>query len=98
MAYKEKICPKCGDKHTKRGEFCSRTCGNQKRHTESAKRKISKGKSAWLLSGTDEAEAEIHNFVSKGINKTPDPVAPVKYNENMTGNQFVQDGDLWTEV
>ena len=98
MAYKEKICPMCGKKHTKRGEFCSRSCGNTRKHTESAKRKISKGKSAWLRGGSDEAEAAIHNFTSKGLNKEADPVAPVKYNERIDTNQFVQDGDLWTEV
>jgi hypothetical protein len=97
VAYKEKICPKCGVKHNKRGEFCSRTCGNQKKHTESAKRKISKGKSAWLLSGTDEAEAEKHNFISKGINKTPEPVPPVVH-KSIGENQFIAGGDLWTEV
>jgi hypothetical protein len=37
-----------------------------------------------------------HNFTSKGKNQTPDPVPPVKSNDNLAGNQFVADGDVWT--
>jgi hypothetical protein len=82
--------------HNKRGEFCSRSCGNQKKHTSETKKKIGKAKSAWLTSGTDEAEVAVHNFVSLGTNKTPDPVAPIR--DNMGTGRFVQDGDLWEEV
>jgi hypothetical protein len=28
MGYKSKTCPKCNAVHNKRGEFCSRSCGN----------------------------------------------------------------------
>jgi hypothetical protein len=97
VAYKEKTCPMCGKKHNKRGEFCSRSCGNTRKHTESAKRKISKGKSAWLNSGSDEAEASIHNFTSKGLHKTPDPVAPI-VSRDLGYGRYVEDGDVWEEV
>ena len=96
MAYKEKTCPKCNSKHTKRGEFCSRSCGNSRPLTKEQKQKIGAAKSAWLTSGSDEAEVAVHNFVSQGTNKTPDPVAPVR--DNMGSGRFVQDGDLWEEV
>lgn len=36
---KEKECPKCGTKHTKRGPFCSLSCGNARNHTEEDKQK-----------------------------------------------------------
>lgn len=36
---KLKICPKCGTEHTKRGDFCSRSCGNAREHTEQDKQK-----------------------------------------------------------
>lgn len=98
MAYKEKTCPKCGDKHNKRGEFCSRSCGNTRKHTEATKRLIGKKKSAWLLSGDDKAESAIHSFTSLGKNKDAEPVAPVIQNDRVGSNQFVSDGDLWTEV
>lgn len=97
MAYKEKECPKCGVKHNKRGEFCSRSCGNSRALSPEHKAKIGKKKSEWLLGGSDEAEVAVHNFVSKRINGELDPVAPpVKTPVDV--NQFVQDGDLWTEV
>jgi hypothetical protein len=97
MAYKEKTCPKCSSKHTKRGEFCSRSCGNQRKHKAETKKKIGVAKSAWLTSGTDEAEVEKHNFTSKRINGEPEPIAPPT-KKPIQSNQFVQDGDLWTEV
>jgi len=33
----EKICPKCGVTHKKRGDYCSRSCGNVRVHTEEDK-------------------------------------------------------------
>ena len=96
MGYKSKTCPKCGVTHNKRGEFCSRSCGNTRKHKPETKEKIGKAKSAWLTSGDERAEVEVHNFVSQGNNQTPDPVAPVR--DNIGRGRFVQDGDLWEEV
>ena len=97
MAYKEKQCPKCGVKHNKRGEFCSRSCGNSRVPTTEHREKLSAAKSAWLTSGTDEADVEKHNFISKGNSAPPEPVAPPSRSP-LKSNQFVQDGDLWNEV
>lgn len=97
MAYKEKTCPKCSIKHNKRGEYCSRSCGNSRPLTAEQKQKIGQKKSAWLTGGTDSAEVAVHNFTSGGNNKTPEPLAPV-VSKNIPDNSFVQDGDLWTEV
>lgn len=97
MAYKEKTCPKCGVTHNKRGEYCSRSCGNQKKHKPETKQKIADAQRAYLTSGTDEAEVAKHNFISKRNNGEPDPVPPV-VSKNIPDNSFVQDGDLWTEV
>lgn len=97
MAYKEKTCPKCGVKHNKRGEFCSRSCGNKRAHTAEQSRKIGEKKSAWLTSGHDKADVEVHNFISKANNAPAEPVAPPAI-KPIGSNQFVEDGDLWTEV
>ena len=35
---KEKDCPRCGTTHTKRGLYCSRSCGNVREHTEEDKK------------------------------------------------------------
>jgi len=32
-----KTCPRCGVSHQKRGEYCSRSCGNVRVHTEEDK-------------------------------------------------------------
>ena len=97
MGYKSKTCPKCGVVHNKRGEFCSRSCGNSRPLTREQKKKIGEAKSAWLTSGSDEAEVAVHNFVSQGTNKTPDPVAPI-VPIDVGYKRYVEDGDLWEEV
>lgn len=97
MAYKEKTCPKCQAKHNKRGEYCSRSCGNTRKHTEETKAKIAEGKREWLSSGTDAAEVEKHNYISKRDHAEPDPVPPQKPIDLGHG-RFVEDGDLWEEV
>jgi hypothetical protein len=96
MGYKSKTCPKCGAVHNKRGEFCSRSCGNTRAHKPETKALLSQKQSEWMTSGDERAEAQIHSFTSLGNNKTPDPIAPVR--DNIGGGRFVQDGDLWEEV
>lgn len=95
MAYKEKECPMCGTKHKKRGQFCSRSCGNKRNHTSETKELLSKKQTEWLTSGNDRAEVAKHNFVSRGNNKPDEPVAP-PVRAPLSDNQFVADGDLWT--
>ena len=94
MAYKEKICPKCGVKHNKRGEYCSRSCGNSREPTTEHKQKIAEVKRQWHAT-SDAAGIVAHNFISRGLNKDPEPVPP--QNPIDLGNRFVQDGDLWEE-
>ena len=96
MGYKSKTWPKCNAVHNKRGEFCSRSCGNQKKHTPETKALIAKKQTEWMTSGDDRAEAQVHSFTSLGNNQIPDPVAPIR--DNMGSGRFVQDGDLWEEV
>ena len=97
MGYKEKTCPKCGDKHNKRGEFCSRSCGNTRKHKPETKALLAKKQTEWLTSNTDEAEVAKHNFISKRINGEPDPVAPI-VPVDVGHGRYVEDGDLWEEV
>ena len=96
MAYKQKTCPECGTVHTKRGQYCSRKCGNAKRDwTAENKAKVSAGLQKWHKE-SDTAAVAAHNFISKGLNKEAEPVPPQVYDGPEDG-QFVQDGDLWTE-
>jgi hypothetical protein len=96
MAYKEKNCALCGVKHNKRGEFCSRSCGNTRAHTKQSKKAISDAKREWHAT-SDIAAVVAHNYTSLGNNKVLDPVAPVSPSR-LSHNQFVEDGDLWTEA
>ena len=97
MPYKEKTCPKCQAKHNKRGVYCSRSCGNQKSHTEETKIKLSQKQTEWLTSGDEKAEVAKHNFISKSNSASPDPVPPMKPIDLGAG-RFVQDGDIWEET
>jgi hypothetical protein len=96
MAYKEKTCPKCGVTHKKRGEFCSRSCGNARAMPEYQKESIAAAKREWHAT-SDTAAVAAHNYTSKGLNKDPDPVAPMVARDAGFG-RFVEDGDIWEEV
>lgn len=100
MAYKEKECEQCHAKHTKRGRFCSRECsdlaGKNRKWTAEQKKAVSDGLQKWHAT-SETAEVAAHNFVSKGNNKIPDPVPPMKPID-LGNNRFVQDGDIWEEV
>jgi hypothetical protein len=96
MAYKEKICPKCNATHNKRGEYCSRSCGNQKPHTPETLAKLSITQSNHMNSGHDSAQQSIYSF-TQALHPVPEPVAPPTKSP-LKSNQFVSDGDLWTEA
>jgi hypothetical protein len=99
MAYKEKECEQCHAKHTKRGRFCSRACSDEANRgrtwTAEQKAAVSDGLREWHAT-SDTAEVVAHNFISKGNNKTPEPVPP-PVRTPLSDKQFVQDGDLWEE-
>ena len=100
MAYKEKECEQCGTKHTKRGRFCSRECSitasKGRTFTAEEKASVSAGLSKWHKE-SDTAAVAVHKWSQQGLNPTPEPVAP-PVKSRVEHNQFVQDGDLWTEV
>lgn len=92
MAYKEKTCPTCGATHNKRGPYCSRSCGNSRPMPEYQKQTMSEVKKEWAYN-TDEGEEarwRINNH------DEPEPVAPIRTQDSLQVNQFVQDGDIWT--
>ena len=95
MSYKEKVCLKCGTTHKKRGEYCSRSCGNSRVPTDEHRAKVASAKREWHAT-SDTAAVVAHNFTSKRINAEPDPLPPTKPIDLGLG-RFVQDGDLWEE-
>lgn len=98
MAYKEKICEQCGTKHKKRGRFCSRACSDiankNRKWTAEQKAAVSAGLQQWHAT-SDTAAVAAHNYVSKGKNQPPEPVAPPT-RLPLDDNQFIAGGDIWT--
>lgn len=95
MAYKEKTCPRCGTKHTKRGEYCSRSCGNVREWNKEQRQSVSDGLKQWHAT-SETAEVAAHNFISAGLNKIPDPISP-PVRVPLESNQFIADGCVWTD-
>ena len=108
MAYKPKNCPTCNTAHTKRGPYCSRSCGNSRSFTPEEKANLSAKQIAHLNSDADTAEETRWRYTEIGrihrearlnptlIDKSTDDynVIPARLPE---GNTFVSDGDLWSE-
>jgi hypothetical protein len=62
--------------------------------SDKQKQAISDAKKEWHA--TSEIAAVVaHNYVGKRNGATPDPVAP-PVRSPLSDNQFVADGDLWT--
>ena len=89
--YPEKQCPTCLKTFAKQGKYCCRACGNSRTFTPTYKAKVSNALKQKMI---DDPE-----FKQKQIAKiNPDiPIPPME--ESPLGlNQFLADGDLWTEV
>ena len=99
MAYKEKECEQCGNKHTKRGRFCSRTCsdiaGKNRKWTAEQKAAVSDGLKQWHAT-SETAQVAVYKWSQQGLNPTPEPVEP-PVRAPLADNQFVAGGDVWTE-
>jgi endogenous inhibitor of DNA gyrase (YacG/DUF329 family) len=94
MAYKEKKCPTCLTVHNKRGPYCSRSCGNHRTWTKEQKEVFGEKKREYLYSDSDKAEVERWQINAK---EEDEPLPPIM--EKPIGTrQFVEDGDLWSEV
>lgn len=98
MAYKEKTCEQCQQKHTKRNRFCSKLCADTfnrgRKWTKEQKEAVSDGLKEWHAT-SDTADVATYKWASKGLNQTPEPVAP-PVRVPIEDNQFIADGDLWT--
>lgn len=88
--YKKKICPVCSTEHRKRGPNCSRECS-----LIASKPKRSEGIKEWLYGDTDTAEEarwRINNYEEEPL------VDAILEPKRIGDNQFIEDGDLWTEA
>lgn len=109
--YREKTCPTCGTVHKKRGDYCSRSCGNSRVHTKEHKEHLSK-KAAEAHAAGAHTES-VNRWVAGGVlatlkrhNKSDTDLQDLSYEDlfvepvvrPLNDNQFVAGGDLWTDV
>ena len=89
--YPEKQCPTCSITFAKQGKYCCRACGNARTFTPTYKAKISRGVRRKMNDDPEFKQAAVARI-------QPDiPIPPMT--ESPVGlNQFISDGDLWTEV
>ena len=108
--YKEKSCPTCGTKHKKQGKYCSRSCGNSRTFTKKQRENLSVKQAQHMnspeaLDARDRATKEITLQRKKQTNRADEDLQAMTLDDFMleppvsriSDNQFVQDGDLWTE-
>ena len=89
--YPPKICPTCSITFAKQGKYCSRACGNSRTFDPTYKAKISRGVRRKMNDDPEFKQAAVARI-------QPDiPIPPVE-EPRMGLNQFISDGDLWTEV
>ena len=98
--YKEKVCPVCNKRHRKRNAFCSRSCGNQKRHTAETKQKISKKIKEIMKSPEAIAHKRLLSLRNAAIHAGREP--PSEFSDDFYINipdiresPSIEDGDIW---
>lgn len=89
--YPEKQCPTCLKTFAKQGKYCCRACGNSRVFTATYKAKISRGVRQKMIDDPEHKQKVIAAI-------QPDIPIPPQVESQMGLNQFLADGDLWTEV
>jgi hypothetical protein len=89
--YPEKNCPTCGKTFQKQGKYCCRACGNSRVFTTTAKAKMSKVIKQKHIDNPEYHQEQIAKIL-------PDIPIPPQIESPLGLNQFISDGDLWTEV
>ena len=87
-----KICPKCGEIHTKSGTFCSRKCANSRVFTaESKQKKSDSNKKFW-----ESSDKEAFSKMVKDSHRYAGPYTKVKLRKCTNCNsEFWSDGRTW---
>lgn len=87
--YRKKNCPTCGTEHRKKGNYCSRSCGNKRTFDDTYRDKLSSGQAKRML--TDEGEE--HKYMLQQYAKGRDLDWHIKPPVDHGGE--VVDGDFW---
>lgn len=89
--YPEKHCLTCNKLFKQQGKYCSRACGNTRVFTPTYKAKISRGMRNKM---NDDPE-----FKAAAVNRIqPDIPIPPQLESPLGLDQFISDGDIWTQV
>lgn len=108
--YRQKTCPTCGTTHRKKGEYCSRSCGNSRVHTYKSRKNISeKITSHWQTPNAEEQRdkltAQGKLQMKKMKDKSDEDLQEMTLDDfmieplvdDLDSGQFRAGGDLWTE-
>ena len=87
--YRKKNCPTCGTEHRKRGQYCSRSCGNSRTFDDTYRDKLAMGQAKRAL--TDEGEE--HKYMLQQYAKGRELDWHIKPPVD-TGGEVI-DGDFW---
>jgi predicted amidophosphoribosyltransferase len=109
--YRQKTCPTCRVTHRKKGDYCSRSCGNHRVHTPKARANLSsKLINHWQTNDMhvrrDQASAAGKLGIRQYRNRDDADLQAMTLDDFMIepqvkelpDNQFVAGGDLWTEA
>jgi hypothetical protein len=106
----EKICPTCQTPHQKRGEFCSRSCGNSRTWTEETKEKFSKARTAYFQQDNDQVEYHkwqaAQSLKIANAQKAGEDLEEISTEEfymmpeitDHDDREFIEDGTIWHTV
>ena len=89
--YPNKICPTCGTEFKSQSKYCSRSCGNARTFTPTQKAKMSNALKQKHIDDPEYKQTIVANL-------KPDIPIPPQIESPLGLDQFISDGDLWTEV
>lgn len=89
--YPEKPCLACNKLFRQQGKYCCRACGNTRTFTTNYRAKISLGMRRKMSADPEFRAAAVARI-------QPDIPIPPQIESPMGLNQFLQDGDLWTNA
>ena len=95
--YRLKKCPTCGTEHRKRGQYCSRSCGNHREFNQQHRENLAK--SAYeRMTNTDEGQLLAFRLAElKRTGLSDEDYTLLPPNSDTTPDGFVAGGDFWTE-
>jgi predicted nucleic acid-binding Zn ribbon protein len=89
--YPEKNCLTCGKLFRQQGKYCSRACGNIRTFTPTQRAKQSNVMRQKMIDDPEFKQAQVARI-------QPDIPIPPMTESPLGLDQFLADGDLWTEV